>query len=136
MPLTQREKERLIVDAKARITWGDPMESVREMLVTAKVPGYEADEILRELMLARAASIRRRGILNLGVSCGAFGLMAIMFLIPWWLERVGIRMGRASGMVWAIGALCGIYGASLVVDGIERVTRGANAAGADSDVNE
>jgi hypothetical protein len=131
-----RTIEKLIVEARARITWGDSPAQVRDWLLTEKINDFEADEILRDLLAARSASMRKRGIVNLVVGTGAIAVAAAIGILPGLLENleIPIRVGRAYGLFMAGAGLIGIYGAKQWIDGIERLLRGAKAEGADTDM--
>jgi hypothetical protein len=133
-----RDLEKLVIEARARITWGDSAAQVRDWLLSQKINDFEADGVLRELLAARAASMRKRGVVNVVVGLAAIVAAAIVGWMPWILESQGIELvkGRAFSFFIVGSGLIGIYGAKQLIDGIERILRGARAEGADTDVSD
>jgi hypothetical protein len=136
MQLSQQKIEKLEIEARARITWGDSPADVREWLLNQGVNNLQTDEILREFLAERGASMRKRGLQNVIVGVGAIALAVGIGFAPRLLGEVFDLAFRRRGWFMAGGGLLGIYGAKQLADGIERLLMGARASGADSDVED
>lgn len=124
-------------EARARITWGDAPDTVYEWLLAEKVSRIAADEIVRGLVRDRGASMRKRGLTGIALGSGALVIAVAIVAVPFLLNRfVGQVDGQILGLFFAGAALAGMYGVHKLVDGLERLTRGSRATGADSDVEE
>lgn len=131
----QQQLERLTVEARARVTWGESIDAVRDWLASQKISHLQVDEILRVVLEEREASMRRRGVRGafVGLTVLAFAV-AIVFL-PEELEKHDVpAKGRFIGLFFAGAILVGFIGVKQLVDGAERLLRGARAEGAESDV--
>lgn len=121
-------------EARPRITWGDSPELVRDWLVEQGADRVRAAQVVESLIRERAKSIRLRGARDLligalaGLVCG----IAIAALSVWG----GPLRAKGFGIVFAAGMLGSLYALNLLVRGAERLIRGANMPGAETDVDE
>jgi hypothetical protein len=135
--LRQRQLEQLTVEARARVTWGESVDAVREWLASQKLPHLQVDEILRDVLEERRESMRRRGVHGLFFGAVVLACAVAVVFLPPELEKFGIpAMGRMIGLFFAAAIFLGLIGVKLLVDGMERFLRGAAAEGADSDVSD
>jgi hypothetical protein len=129
------DDEKLIIEARAKITWGEDAESVREFLISNGMPGPEADERIKALNLERNREIRKMGIKDtlIGAVLIAISGIAIHFLlaIP---QNYGWRMSAGRGV--AIMVLVGFYGLWKLVNGIVYLVRPQSEHQSITDVEE
>jgi hypothetical protein len=123
-----REMERLAWEARARITWGDPADAVKDWLISSGADNQTAQLIIDTCMRERGWSLRLKAIRDLLIGGGLIvlgsGGLVIFFL--------GIRFGPLA----AICLLAILLGFSLVGRAIAPLLRGARTRGADSDVED
>src|SRR5690349_8598222 len=62
--MANMEPDKIITEARARITWGDSATSIRDYLVLNGIPKADADIKIKALTEARNAEIRKIGIKN------------------------------------------------------------------------
>jgi hypothetical protein len=99
------------LEAKAKISWGDPPIQVLAYLRSQGYGKEESSAILEELVRERAATIRGKGIANVGTGI----VLAIIPLGAWFhFMSVGYIYVKFFGLL-VIG---GLYGLWLVVKGI------------------
>lgn len=126
--------KKLLWEARARVTWGDPPELVQDWLVAQGAVPVLARQVVESLMRERARSIRLRGIRDLliGGSVAALCALGMTALVIWG----GPLRAKGFGLIFAAGMAGSIYAVNLLVRGAERVIRGARVPGADSDVDD
>lgn len=135
--MSSKQIDRLAVEAQARVAWGDSVEAIRDWLTSERVASWQIDDILREALEDRAASMRRRGIRGVLIGVLVLAIAVAVVFLPQELEKHGVpAMGRELGLFFAAALLVGMYGVKQLVDGAERIFRGAAAEGADSDVSD
>ncbi|MHB8878329.1 MAG: hypothetical protein ACYC8T_31925 [Myxococcaceae bacterium] len=114
---TRREElERLKRDAIARLTWGHRPEDVLATL-RSSLPPQQADALLRDIVAARDAYFRGRGLRDLVVGLALFAAGAA---VVFWMYRHG-GGGKAIGLTLVVPVL----GLVLVGRGIDRLVTGS-----------
>jgi|GEM_PF-1822690 len=115
--MTEEMSERLLTEAAARVTWGEPAETVVEFLTGNGMDYGEAARVVNQLVHERNAEVRARSMRRLGLGIAALLAAAIFFaFLPWqeWYESLNKhRRRRRSGPGdWMIiGVIClGIAG--------------------------
>jgi len=111
--------DKVLVDARARIIWGESPQSVRDFLVSNGLPADVADTKLLEFQLERNRELRRIGLRNVligGVLTAAAGV------------ALGLSLRGASatsGIVRALAVvlLAGLYGLWKFIKGIVYLLR-------------
>lgn len=99
------------LEAKAKISWGDPPIQVLAYLRSQGYGKEESSAILEELLQERAATIRGKGIANIGSGI----VLALIPLGAWfYFMSVGYIYIKFFGLL-VIG---GLYGLWLVIKGI------------------
>ena len=127
--------DELIVEARARIIWGDEPESVRSFLTSNGMSVTEANLKLKELTLERNAEIRKLGIRDVLIGVALIGAAGGYF---YWLfrsshlPRVGVRSGKGHGVL----ALAAFYGLWRLINGIIRLVRPKAEHGSIPDISE
>ena len=121
--------EDLIIQARARIIWGEASSSVRAFLTSNGIPASEADSVIDEMMAERNRELRKQGVVKICAgSMLVIGALAF-FLVSYGrvdLHRMSIKAGRAFIGTAALIALGGLYGFSKLMGGIIYVVRPQN----------
>jgi hypothetical protein len=116
------DAKNLLIEARAKIIWGEAAESVREFLISNGMSGPEADEQIKAFSLERNREIRKLGIKNtlIGAVLIAVSGITIPFLlaIP---PNHGYYLDAGRGV--AILVLVGLYGLWKLTNGIIYLVR-------------
>ena len=106
--------DKIAVEARARIIWGEPASSVRAYLISNGVPNLEADAKVMEFQSERTRELRRMALRNMliGIVLTSAATGTLYLSMP-------IASG-ASGMikVLAVALLAGLYGLSKLAKGV------------------
>lgn len=123
------EHDRLFVEARAKIIWGDSASSARVFLIDNGVPEAEASAKVSEFVLERDSEIKKLGVRNtitgLILTGAAGGTLVWIFtwILPPDTARVYAFGGRGIGTgVIALIAIA-IYGFWKLVKGISWLVR-------------
>jgi hypothetical protein len=124
-----------IVEARARIIWGDEPASVRCFLTSNGMAAAEADAKIEELTLERNAEIRKLGIRD--VLIGVVLMAAAIFFFYMLFARSHIpgqtvRSGKGYGVL----AVAALYGLWRLVNGVIRLVRPKSEHGSIPDISE
>jgi hypothetical protein len=125
----------LIVEARARITWGDDPSSVRYFLTSNGMSVADADAELKNLMLERNAEIRRLGVRDVLIGIALLAGARIFFypLFRWsHMPNVSVRAGKGYGVLLILA----IYGLWRLINGIFRLIRPKSEHGSIPDISE
>ncbi len=130
--MSQAELERLAVQARARITWGESQASVRDWLAAQGITEPWIDKILILVMAERSRSIRHKGLWDLfiGLTAIALGIGLAYGLVV--IKNV-FGIVPMYGVIIAAGVA--LYGLYRILGGIARLILGGHVSGHDSDVN-
>ena len=127
--MSQAELERLAVQARARITWGESQASVRDWLTTEGITQPWTDKILDLAMAERSRSIRRKGLLRLLVG------LALVVLCGGYLIYAFVSPSAKPGKATLLLLPAVLFGIHLTFRGIELLLRGGRVRGPLNDVN-
>ena len=131
--MTRRRAADPAVEARARITWGDPPDEVRDWLVAQGVDRVVAEDVVAGAVRGRDLALRWKGTKDVvwgsALALGSFGLVLAPFLVPRFFDS---DLGGAVGLAF----LAGLFGLSLVFRGAARIARGASIEGGVSDVTD
>jgi predicted phage tail protein len=108
--------QQVLVEARAKIIWGEPMQSVYEYLTTNGFSNAEAEETIAEFSRERNRAIRRRGIFKILLGI-VLSVVAAFFVTLIFGSEKGARARRAA-TVGGFCALVGMYGLWTLIDGI------------------
>ena len=112
----------LLIEARAKIIWGEAAESVREFLISNGMSGPEADGQIKAFKLERNREIRKMGIKNTLIGAGLMTVSGItipcLLTIP---PNYGYRLDAGRGV--AILVLVGLYGLWKLTNGIIHLVR-------------
>ncbi len=114
--------EKLITEARAKIIWGEPAESVRYFLTSNGMSGAEADEQIKAFNLERNREIRKKGIKYTLIGAALTGVSGgLIYLLLAKSENYhwSSRSGRGLGVLM----LAGGYGLWKLVNGIIYLVR-------------
>ncbi len=134
---SEREFKRMGVDVRARILWGDPVETIREDWLKKGAPPTLVDLALRQAIQERNRHFRIRGLQDIGMAVVCFVVGAGAY----WLEQGAahgeVRItGRGMALVMiasVVGPLAGLW---LGFRGIRRIATGGASEKAASDLSE
>ena len=125
----------LIVEARARIIWGDDPASVRYFLTSNGVAAVEADAKIEELRLERNAEIRKLGIRDVLIGVALIApaiLFSCMLFARSHIPSLTVRSGKGYGVL----ALAVLYGLWRLVNGVIRLARPKSEHGSIPDISE
>ena len=111
----------LIVEARAKITWGETPSSVRYFLTSNGMSAADADVTIKELNAERNREIRRAGVrstcIGAAVTCGAGILLYVM------LRDSHTLFANRHAKAICGDALLGLYGIWKLVNGLVYLIR-------------
>jgi hypothetical protein len=112
---------KLIIEARARIIWGEELSSVREFMISNGMSATDADIKIKEFNLERIREIRGIGLRNTligGTLVGGTGI-GIYLCMTYGRSHGGLGYGR-HGYGRALGFLvvAGAYGLWKLINGI------------------
>ena len=125
----------LIVEARARIIWGDEPASVRYFLTSNGMAAAEADARIEELTLERNAEIRKLGIRDVLIGVVLMAAAMIFFCMLFarsHIPSLTVRSGKGYGVL----AIAALYGLWRLVNGIIRLVRPKSEHGSIPDISE
>jgi hypothetical protein len=143
--LVSPKMEKLAWEARARITWGEPADSVKDWLRESGADEASAQDIIAICLKERGRSLRLKGLrdLVLGVTSMLLGYGGYVagVMIADLMERRLYIPGKNPGarvliVFGTVGFLALLYGFRLAFRGCVRLVQGARTKGADSDVDE
>ncbi len=110
---SQMPAGQVFTEARARIIWGDPPESVRAYLTSNGVPGTAADAKIKEFLVERNRELRSIGFRKLVIGLALTGTAGTMiyFIAP-------LTGGMAWARILALPVLVGLIGLWKLVNGI------------------
>ncbi len=119
------KREQLVVEARAKIIWGEPASSVRHFLMTNGFTAAEAGAEVSKHMKERLGSIRRNGLASLivGVPLIVIGVALCQHALHYKMTAAGARSARGLGAEVAIGLAAGGYGLWKAVNGVVAIVR-------------
>lgn len=114
------KREQLVVEARAKIIWGEPAASVRDFLVANGFSQADAELEITRHQKERNSSIRRQGIAGIvvGVPLVVIAAVVVQQVLHHISAATGSRGTRGWGIVVAAGLLAGGYGLWKLVDGV------------------
>ena len=114
------KREQLVIEARAKIIWGEPAASVRQFLVANGFSEAEAEAEISRHQRERYGSIRRQGIVGImvGVPLVIAGVAIIQHVLHYDRSAAGVMSYRGLSVEMGAGLLAGGYGLWKLVDGI------------------
>jgi hypothetical protein len=113
--------EQVIIEARAKIIWGEPSSSVRDFLISNGISAVEADAKIKDFNVERNAEIRRLGIKNtvIGAAILGGGTITLYPCFKYFDSLTHINRPIFIG-VFVVG---GLYGMWKLVRGISYLLR-------------
>ncbi len=129
--------EKLLVDARARLVWGDSKEDVRNMLLENGLETQFVDNVMHKLFTERGRSMRKKGVRDLLIGVGIV-LAATVWILLFFLAAYYIQGGYRRPVVGlaGMGSFAFFYGWYRIYRGADRLIFGAYAEGADSEFED
>lgn len=111
------EPDKLIWEARARIIWGDSLESVRQFLISKGISSTVADLKIKGFILEKKAGLRRDGIREI---LGGATLLAASGGVLLWVVVRGLLISWFAYFPTSAGILVciGIYGVWKLIKGV------------------
>jgi len=123
--------EKLIYEARARITWGDPPDEVRDWLNSEGLDSMRTDEILNACMADRAAAVRKRAITEIVI-----GTVLLVLAGSGIAAIAPLGSSRGVGRAFALMLVLACYGLFRLLRGLGWMASGANVHGDVSKLGE
>jgi hypothetical protein len=99
-----------MIDARARIIWGESPESVRDFLISHGIAATEVDAHIKAFEAERNAEIRKAGVRNVAVGAAILLAAGIIFYPCYrYLDAVSYTGGVRLIIAFAIGGLYGLW---------------------------
>ncbi len=111
--------DKIILEARARIIWGERSFAVREFLTSSGVPAAVAEAKLREFELERSQELRRIGFRNVLIGGTLAGAAGVTLYLAFAIANAGSGIIKALAVV----LLAGLYGLWKLVKGVTYLAR-------------
>ncbi len=99
--------DEVLLQARAKVIWGEPSVSVRVFLILNGVSDQEADAKIKEFTAERSQEIRRIGIRKILIGAAStVGVSAYFYLIYIWPS---IGFSRVPGVIAVAGFFYGLW---------------------------
>ena len=121
--------EDAIIEARAKIIWGDPTESVSEFLQTNGFSEKETLDLLADFKHERATAIRSSGIKKLVIG-------SLLAPIPLIAYLVFMTIGYIYIKIFALTCLAGLFGLWKIIDGLTMIMNPRSERGDLSNLSE
>lgn len=108
--------EELLVEARARIIWGDESASVRYFLTSNGMSTLDADSKIRQLIRERTEEIRKTGLR--GTCIGAIIVCACASYILYALKHPSTLFPSKQGKAMFFAGVVGLYGIWNLANGL------------------
>ena len=118
----QVDRNQAEIEARAKISWGDPPQEVVKYLMIQGFSYEEAAPLVDSMFQERSATIRRTGMMR--VVFGA-GLMAVPVVAWFWFESIGV----ISWKLFAIAVMAGVWGVWMLIKGIFMIASRTSESG-------
>lgn len=102
-------QDELIVQARARIIWGEELSSVRSFLTSKGMTTVQADATVKEFAAERNAAVRRQGLRNLLMGVALLAVAGVLLFLVWAgtdlpVEGYGVLVVAALYGMWKLAA--------------------------------
>ena len=118
----QVDRNQAEIEARAKISWGDPPQEVLKYLMIQGFSYEEAAPMVDAMYQERAATIRRTGTTRVIIGVG---LMALPFLS--WLGMSGMPI--FSYKLFALPVMAGVWGLWMTIKGIFMIVSPTSESG-------
>jgi hypothetical protein len=125
------------VDVRARVLWADPVETIRADWLKKGAPAEEVRAALQEAVRERHRHFRMRGLQDVLIAVGCFGLTAGCIYIRHLVYEEGMSIdGKAFGYIIIGMAVLPSVGLWFGLRGLRRLRSGGKGEKGASDVSE
>jgi hypothetical protein len=127
------------VDVRARVLWGDPIETIREAWLVKGAPSPLLNSALEDAVLEREKHFRKRGLqdLGIGVACFCLGALAALFHYALFHGQIETTVtSKEMALVWIAMVALPLAGLHFSFRGVRRLATGGSSEGAASDLSE
>lgn len=122
--------EKLILEARAKIIWGDSPASVATWLRSQNVDERRIQEVLDVALRERDLEIRRKGGEELIAGGAIFGIAVVLLIV-----LASVSGGPRGSQLFAALVVAAAYGVYRLVNGVVLLGRGASARGSVGSIN-
>jgi hypothetical protein len=129
-----RETLKLAWDARARITWGDAPDDVKQWLLGSGVSEETANQIVATCMKERSRALRGKGLRDLLIG-GCLMIVSAGVAFGFTLSGGAVPF-RGIATLWAFSFIAFMFGVHLTWRGAGRLLVGGRSKGAVSDVDD
>lgn len=123
-----KSREALVVEARAKVTWGESSESVFAYLQSQGLGDKEALPLLEMLLAERAAQIRADGFKKLMLGLGLIAIPCVAYFKFYLTGVISLRPFSAT-------IVLGLWGVWKVIDGFWRISGARKMRGEISNLN-
>ena len=130
------KREQVLIEARAKIIWGEPVADIRSFLLANGVSNADAAVAVKGFIAERNAEIRKIGIRKVVIGAG---LAISMVLLLYWEYKHQFDIGttsRSRGSALGFTAIGFIYGLWKLADGIFDLVRPQTEEGSISDMTD
>jgi hypothetical protein len=130
------KREQVLIEARAKIIWGEPAADVRSFLLANSVSDADAAVAVKGFIAERNAEIRKFGIRKIVIGAGLAISTALLF---YWEYQHQFSAGttiRSRGSALGFTAFGFIYGLWKLIDGIFDLVRPQTEDGSISDMSD
>ena len=122
-------REKLANEAKARIFWGESVESVRTDLESQGLKGQELDSVMDSILKERAAAVKGMGMKSIFIGIALIPVPIVAYfglnelpVFPVWMFAVTVLIGLIGGWKVVRGALMLVFPNTQKIDFAEEST--------------
>ena len=129
-------REQVLIEARAKIIWGEPVAEVRSFLLANGVSDADAAAAVKGFIAERNADIRKIGIRKIVIGAG---LAISTILLFYWEYKHQFSAGttiRSRGSALGFTVFGFIYGLWKLVDGVFDLARPQAEEGSISDMTD
>ena len=130
------DPDKLIIEARARVIWGEELSSVREFLTSNGMSGADADAKIKEFNLERIREIRGIGLKNTVIGAAVLGASVIIIYLYINYGHSHAGVGRGSARVLGFPVLAAFYGFWKLMKGLFCLLRPQSEHESISDMDE
>ena len=129
MDVYEMRRNQALIDARARIHWGDPPTEAVKILMGQGIDYHEACAMVTEMVNERATALRAIGIRKL-----IFGVCLLAVPVLTWLGLTGI--GYVDLKIMGLAVMAGVWGLYLTIRGILMAVSPSSETGDVADHNQ
>ena len=123
-----KSREALVVEARAKVTWGESSEAVLAYLQSQGLGDKDALLLLQELLDERTAQLRAEGLRKLVAGVGLLTIPCVAYFAFFQIGKIPIK-------AFSVTVLIGLWGAWKAIDGFWTTVSARKMRGEISNLN-